>query len=363
MFQLFTKQFDSQNGVIKPPEFEYIQRTYQHQLSIITDYYYNRVYAVKSQHLLVRLLITNEIPVNYDLNHYMDVAYTRSPYVAKHFRLTSDIEYGQVRPSVFYGEDNDEILLYDESPFDYTEASRSWKTLQAIKVAEHPFSDLGLALPTGIKTSTDTGLVVMSINLPLLMLQYRQFTLEQQMRLQDGEGLLGATHFVHMYVLPNILYSHIELCLVNRLVNLFYGAPMGDSLKRHPFHVIDYRDKIDRMLSAVSKRLKKTRMMYFSVLKNIPSMYYEDSQVSLQMIDTAHTRQVWWALLVARLRIIQFVIDIGGESGIRMNGTLINRLQIDLKRLVEENVIKTLLPEELYHEVNDRINELLALSR
>lgn len=363
MFQLFTKPFSSQNGVIKPPEFEYIQRTYQHQLSNIVDYYHNRVYAVKSQHLLVRLLTINEIPINYDIERYMEVAYTRSPFVAKNFRLTSDINYGDVKPSVFYGDDNNEIILYDETYFDLYEASKDWKNIQAVKVIEHPFSDMGLALPTGIKTSTDTGLVVMSINIPLLMLQYRQFSLEQQIRVNTEEGYLGATHFVHMYVLPNILYSHIELCVVNRLINLFYSAPMGDSLKRHPFHVIDYRDKVDKSLLGIVKRLKKTRMLYFSVLKNIPSFYHEDSQQSLQVIDIAPTKQVWWALLISRLRIIQFIIDIGGESGIRMNMTLINKLHIDLKRLLEENVIKSLLPDELYDDTLYTINALMTLSR
>lgn len=359
MFQLFTKHFDSQNGVIKPPEFDYIRRTYEHQLRIITEYYKNRIFAVKSQHLLSRILTTAVIPVHYDLYRYLEAAFTRSPYVAKHFLLTSSITYGQIRPSVFYGEDNDEIILYNEDLFDVQEAINHWQDIQAVKVLEHPFSDLGLLLPSGYKHSTDTGLVVMSINIPLLLIQYRQFLLQQQFKVNTAdESMLGVTHFIHMYVLPNILYSHLELCIVNRCMNLYYGAPMGESLKRHPFHVIDYKDKVDKSLTTIIKRLKKTRMLYFSVLKNIPSIYHEDSQDSLQMPDIAHTRQVWWALLLARLRIIQFLIDIGGESGVHMNGSLINKLRIDLKRLREENVIRSLLTGDLYEDIENQINAL-----
>lgn len=362
MFQLFTKPYDSQNGVIRPPEMEYIKRTYEQQLTTITDYYRSRVYAIKNTHLLSRLLTTGEIPASYDLYRFLEAAYARAPYIAKHFQLTSEITYGHVKPSVFYGEENSEILLYTEAPFDVTSAVQHWTQIQAVTVLEHPFSDLGLLLPTGIKHSTDTGLVVISINIPLLLLQYRQFVLQQQVKLLNGsESLLGVTHFIHMYVLPNMLYSQLELCLMNRCMNLYYGAPMGDALKRHPFYVIDYRDKIDKSLMGSVRRLKKTRMLYFSVLKNLPSIYHEDSQLSLQMPDMAPTRQVWWALLLCRLRIMQFLIDIGGESGIRMNRSLINRLQIDIKRLQDENVYRNAVPDELYRTLTEQFNALVAL--
>ncbi len=362
MFQLFTKQFDSNNGVIKPPEFEYIKRTYEQQLRTITDYYHNRVYAVRSNHLLCRILTTGEVPASYDLYRFLDAAYTRSPYIGKHFQLTSEITYGEVRPSIFYGEENHEVLVYVEEPFDINEAIGNWQSIQAVKVIEHPFSDMGLLLPSGIKHSTDTGLVVITINIPLLLLQYRQFVLQQQIKvLNESESLLGVAHFVHMYVLPNMLYSHLELCIMNRCMNLYYGAPMGDSLKRHPFHVIDYKDKIDKSMIGIVKRLKKTRLLYFSILKNIPAIYHEDSQISLQMPDMAHTRQVWWALLLSRLRMIQFLIDIGGDSGLSMNRTLINKLHIDLLRLQDENIIKRMIPTDLYEDIQYQLNTLLLV--
>ena len=360
MFQLFTKVYDSQNAVIRPPEFELIKRTYQTQLRNIIQYYHDRVYAVHSNHLLCRLLTTAEIPVHYELERYLEIAYTRSPYTAKYFNFTSDISYGQVKPSIFYGDLNEEIILYNEDDFNIDEAVKDWRNIQAVKVIEHPFSDLGLLLPTGVNHSTDTGLVVMSINVPLLLIQYRGFVLEQMIAANTGSvSMLGVAHFVHRYVLPNILPSHLELCIVNRLMNLHYGAPMGDALKRHPFPIIDYSNKLDRVLSVIVKRLERTKMLYFSMLKTIPSVSHEDGQSSLIMPDIARTRQVWWAMLLARLRIIAFLVDIGGSSGISMNRSLINKLIIDLKRLQDENMLKSLLPEDLYFDMQSTIQELL----
>lgn len=359
MYQLFTKLFNSQNAVIRPPEFEYIKRTYQAQLDNITEYYHNRVFAVPSQNLICRLLTTAEIPIQYELDRFLEVAYTRSPYTAKQYNFTSDINYGLIKPSVFYGSDNHEIILYNEDYFDAHSEIRQWQQIQAIKVVEHPFSDLGLLLPTGINHSTDNGLVVMSINIPLLLLQYRCFVKQQQIKAYQGQSLLGVTHFVHMYVLPNILHSHLELCIINRLINLYYGAPMGEAIKKHPFPLIDYSSKIDKVLLSIVKRVQKTKMLYFSVLKNIPSIEHEDAQAALIMPDIAKTRQVWWALLLSRLRIIKFLIDIGGVSGIAMNSSFIGHLKTDLKQLLDENMIKALLSDDLYYDTYETIKDLV----
>lgn len=364
MYQLFTKVYDSLTAVIRPPEFELIKRTYEAQLLNIINYYNNRVYAVKSNHLLCRLLTMSEIPVQYELDRYVEIAYTRSPYVAKHFNFTSELSYGKVAPSIFYGPENNEIILYNEDYFDIDVVIKNWKTVSAVKVLEHPFSDLGLLLPTGIDHSTDKGLVVMTVNIPMLLVQYRSFVLEQYNRILmpgNNEARLSVTHFVHMYVLPNILESHLELCIVNRLINLYYGAPMGEALKHHPFSLIDYSAKIDKTLLSVSKRLQRTRMLYFSMLKNIPSIDYPDAQEALLMPDIARTRQVWWAMLLTRLRIIKFLLDIGGANGIAMNRSMVNKLQIELKHLQEENMIKTLLPDDMYFDVSENINFMLSL--
>jgi hypothetical protein len=164
-----------------------------------------------------------------------------------------------------------------------------------------------------------------------------------------------------MYVLPNILHSHIELCIINRLMNLYYGAPMGEVRKHHPFPIIDYSARIDHALAPIVKRLSSTKMLYFSVLKNIPSIADIDAQSFLMMPDIAKTRQVWWAMILSRLRIIVWLIDIGGVAGIAMNRSMIAKLQIDLKRLIDENIIRTMVPKDMYFDIDTTIHDILRL--
>lgn len=362
MYKLFTKKAVSNNSVIKPPTFEYIQRTYQRELAKIVEYYNTRVYAVQSNHLLCRILTTGYVPVQYPLDRFMEVAYTRSPYVAKYFNITSDITYGKFFDGTFYGPGNDEILLYNEDYFNPFDALENWKSLKPITVLEHPVSDFGLLLPNGKDINTAKGLVVVTINLPMLLVMYRGFLQRQGvMQTQEDASHLGVSHFVHMFVLPSMLESHLEIVLLNRVKNLFYSAPMSSSLKHHPFHVINYSDKVDKIALEVIKHLKDKQTLYTQYLKCIPSFYKEDMQEFLLMPDMAKTRQVWWCLLLTRLGTMKFLLDIGEKKGISSNGTYINRLQLDIKQLNRENLISSLLPSDLLYEVKNIFNEIQKL--
>ena len=363
MYELFTERFLSNSSITRPPGFDLIQRIYQRDIEKIVEYFHSRVYAVKSNHLLCRLLGVGGVPASYSLDRFLEVAIARAPYVAKHFNFTSSINYGEVRQgnsTVFYGPSCSEIILYNEDYFDASQVASNWKSAQAVKVLEHPISDLGLIIPNGYKNSSDYGLAVISVNIPMLLVQYRGFVLEQMRKVNDGsESLLGETHFVHMYVIPNMLYSHAELVVVNRVMNLFYGAPQGSATKRYPFPIVDYSDKMDKELSQVLKHITDTRMLYASFLKNIPSIFAEDAQMALEMPDIARTRQAWWAMLITRLRIMKFMLDAGSSTG--MNAALVNKLKIDFKRIRDEHVLSTVLPHDLLEGIEETIDEILAI--
>lgn len=359
MYNLFTKRFDSANSVIKPSGFELVRRTYQRELATIVEYFNTRVHAVQSNHLLCRMLITGYSASDYSLSRFLEVTYARSPYVAKYFNITDDISYGKLFDGVFYGQGCTEILLYNEDYFDPFNSLNKWKSLKPVTVLEHPISDFSLLLPDGKDKNTAKGLCVISINLPMLMFMYRQFLEEQ--RFKDKESVLGASHFVHMFVLPGMLYSHIEIVLLNRMKNLFYAAPMSQSLKKHPFPIVDYSDKVDRISDDVLEHLFDTSRQYYQYLKSIPSFFDEDMQESMLMPDIARTRQVWWSLLLSRLGTIKFLIDLGSKKGLAANTSLLNKLKLDIKQIKRENVLSNVLPDDMLYEVLVLFEEIEAL--
>lgn len=360
MYKLFTKRSDSNNSVIKPPAFELIRRIYQREIATITEYYNSRVYAVPSNHLLCRLLTTGFVSIEHDLSRYLQILYARAPYLAKYFNFTSEISYGKIFDGVFYGPGNDEIILYTEDYFNPFDALENWKSLKPVTVLEHPVSDFGLTLLNGKENSTAKGLSVISINIAMLFIMYRGFLIQQGSKF-NSTSQLGTEHFVNMYVLPGMLNSHIEIALLNRLKNLFYAAPMSSSLKKLPFLVVDYTDKIDRVNKEILEHLEDTSRLYVQDLKCIPSFFEEDMQSVLMMPDLAKTRQIWWSLLLARLGTIKFLIDIAGDKGRSANNSYINKLKLDVKQLSRENLIASVLPKDLYYEVKSIFDEILEL--
>lgn len=362
MYQLFTKRYISNNTIIRPPEFELIKRTYIAEVKHIVDYFNTRVYAVKSDHLLARLLTIAGIPFQYDLNRFTELANTRTPYIAKTFNFTDPTNAGRLFKGMFYGEGTTEIIISDDEYFEPHTALADWKNIQAVKVMMHPVSSLSLLLLNGKVNTSDTGLAVININIPLLLVQYRGFVEEQQLKINNGSvSLLSVQHFIHMHVLPNMLYSHIETVVLNRLMNLYYGAPNGVALKKYPFQLSNYESKVDKVLGVILKKIKNNRLPYYTTLKIIPSIFKEDCQDSLLMPDIAKTRQVIWALFMSRLKIMKFLIDVGDKPGQYANTFLIGRLQRDIKYLLNTNMLPVVLSEDLLFDTMSDIKDILAI--
>lgn len=360
MFQIFDPIHSLQLPSVQPTGFDLIKRTYTRELSNIVSHYNNRPYYLDNSHILVRLLNSFTISPYVPLSKFIEIANTRAPYIAKLLNLTSSITYGRIQPGTFYGNPNKEIIIsLDKDLYPFSLPS-DWKSIKAINVLEHPISDLGLMLPNGKLNSSIDGLCVTTIDIPLLMYQFRCFQLDRY-NLMMSETVLSTNQFINMYVLPNMLYSHIELVLMNRLMNLFYGAPMSVATNRHSFQITKYDTQLDNVLWQVIKRLSKHKVSYSGYLQNIPSFIYKDITKSLYLPELVKTKQLWWSQVLTRLRIIKFLIDIGGHEGIIANRSNIGNLQVSLKRMQNENTLRMVLTKDMFFDINEIMNDILNL--
>lgn len=358
MYRLFNEEERLHLPRMQFPAFEYIRRTYQRELLNVADYYHNRVYAVKSNHLLANILYHINIPMQYAIDRYTDVALARGPYIAKSFNLTSDINYGQVFDGVFFGSNCQELILYDEEYFNPFYAEREWSRISAVKVLAHPKSDFGLLLPNGRDSSTGGGLAVISVNIPLLAVQYRGFLKNQMTKVKQEVGMLDIQHFIHMYVLPNMLYSQIDLTIMNRLMNLFYNAPMSVPILKHPFMVTDYTHRMDHILLDVLETLTEKSERFDAALNQIPTIIAKNMQDALQMPDVAPTRQVLWALILTRLNVMKFLLDVSNESSITTNRMEINQLKRLLRQFDIDGIFTNVLPHDIAYDTIQIVDQI-----
>lgn len=359
MYNLYASPTRHWGGQIIPSRFKDVRHRIAEDVDKVVQYYRSGTFMVPNQHLLVRLIGAMNVPLHYDLGRYVETALARSLLVANSFQFTSSINKGKWFLGQFYFECPELIIAYtsDEDP---VELAKSWRNLQPVKPLDHPVSNLRYMLPNGRKHNVERGLAVIGIDLVELMVQYRGFCLDQQWKIEEGaESVLGPTHFVGKYVIPNMLYRQTDLAILNRLINLEEGAPMGDSLKRLPFFTSDYSELLDRGLEELLQRFHSVKLGYREILDQVPFVFNDRPW---QMPDMAETRQVWWALFLTRLKLTEFLVEVAGETGRHYNQSLLNPLAIDLKRFITDNVFSKGLPMELVDDIPYRLAQLLKLA-
>lgn len=362
MIELFQKSALTNNAQRMPPEYEYIKNIYLREFLNLQDYYATRVYAVKNQHFLVRLLTHVDTPLSYDLDRFVEATRTRGPYLAKAFKMTSEIDRGQIHQGEFYGQGSREIILYIDDYFDIYYAERNWKRISAVNTIWHPKSDLGFMLGNGKISGNETGMCFITINLPMLALQLRCFMREQKIKAEFQSGsVLGLTHFVHMYVLPNMLFQHTDIVIANRLYNMFYDLDMGITRFKHAFPIVNYSNKLDSVLDKLIGDYYGRSMEYEWLLSAMPGFSQSNMLNSLMLPDIAPTRQAWWALYLSRLKIIELLVDFGGIASITRNRDLINKMKRDIKRLRQDSVMNDMFKGSSLLDIETRFDKLSNL--
>ena len=342
------------------PEWDYIRKGLLANLSIIQNYYHSRVFSVKSNHFLSRLINTINVPHTLELERYYDNVDTKSDKLSMHMKMTSSIYRGQIHKGIFYGTENQEVIINDSTSYDPNWVHKNWKYVSPVKVLMHPRSDLALLLPNGKDTGSETGMAVISINIPMLAVQFRAFCIDQNYREENNVSPLTVANFIAKYILPNMLYSHIDLAIFNRINNYSQGAPLGETKYKHPFITIDYTEKIDRMIPRIIHDINTKSVNYKMMMKNIPVIVKHDLEEVMMLPDLAPTRQVLWAELISRIDLIDFITRLGEPRTIRNNGVNNSYFYREFKRYERDGGLESYLPYGVYLDLKYKMNDVLT---
>lgn len=355
MYSIFSNPGRSLVRPMVVPRFVDVERHITSDIDKVVSFYHRGGGLVSSNHLLVRIIQTMGVPLDYSLDRYYEVAKARAPQVSAIFRLTSSVNPGKWFNGAFYFGCNELVLSVDNEDIP-VELIKDWRNLAPVKVLEHPVSNLKYMLPNGKEHNIERGLSVISVNIPMLMVMYRGYVTSMLVLRNKIEDItISKRDFVSRFVIPNMLYSQTDIVIFNRLMNLFYGAPMGDSELKHTFYVSDYSEMLDSGLKEVLELITKREMRYRDVLEQIPHVY---NDFPLRMPDMAETRQVWWALFITRIRQTGFLFDVCGEEGRHFNRASLNSLKVDIKGLRSENILKKALLPNMFPDYDYEINRL-----
>lgn len=331
------------------------------RLTLEAIYYFReRHFYLPNQHFLVRLVKLLTPNLDYDIETQARVWEQKIPTLIRELELTSSLTYGKFRQGVIYGERVPHLILAHSTYFNIYFEKIPWQNHVPVKVLRHPFSDFNIGLLDGRDISSGEGLAVIAINPLLLAFQYRSFLVEQRL-INNGDYNEDPALFISRYVLPNLLLSHFDLVLFNRSLSLFDQTPSTESIKPPPFPWIDYSKQIDEKLSKLLMVISRTPLFYDTILRLLPGVSSNHLKQGLWMPNIVPTRQVEWALILTRLNVMDFLIRLNGEKGVRKNKHDITQLQWLLRRVEKSRLLEEMLPTKLLSENMTIIEHLQQL--
>lgn len=354
MLNLFNEQSPTIRGNIVLPEFIYVKNGLYANLLKMVSYYRENPRSVDSSHFLVRLLQSITVPLSMMDLRYVDLVSDLADDLSMSLQMTSPGYYGKAfKDGVFYGRGFTEVLISTSEFFDVEDAAANWEDLEPIRVLAHPKTDLNLDLPNGRSTGSEVGHAVLAINIPLLALQYKKFReREHQLELEHQRTVM---QFLCMYPLPNLLYSHLDIAIFNRLHTFFKGGETMVSMRRSPLFIHDHSTRLDIYLNKLLRILERRDLYFDAMLTSIPLVSSVSLRDVVRLPRIPLTRQVLWSLIMARIPYISFLLQLNFNSGSNRNRKDLVLIDREIKRLIHDRGLQQGLTRENYKEVMDSL--------
>lgn len=369
MYSLFSGTgYTVGQGILTDPNWLYCKEGLHRNLSAVIKFNRTHPKAVLSNHLIVRILQSIPTPQAQNLERYYNNIDSYALTLAMGFGLSSSIFKGKMFDGIFYGKGNDEIIIANNESFNPFEADSDWENQSPITVLRHPRSDLSLNLLDGTEINGEKGLAIIAVNIPMLAIMYRAFR-NNEMRLRDNiidedtgiqysDSQRSVMQFVHMYVLPNILPSHLDYAIFNRISNLELGAPLGELEERHSFYLTDYSPRINKVQKNILNFIHSVDRDFYGILETIPMISNKSAFDSLVLPDIAETRQVLPLLFLSRLNVLTFLYKIAKNGPGERNRSLLNLIKRTVNYYNYEAQLRQILPQDLLYDTNLEIMEL-----
>lgn len=358
MFDYFTYYSPLVSGVQHPIIWPYVRRMMRQNIATTIDYYRKHVFVVKSDHLLVRLLNSVPTPPTQSPYNYIDDIALNAVSMTSMLGWTGPYNVGRVFKGLFFGAGSTELLISVNESFNPNHDEAQWWNVQAIKVLRSPKSDLALMLANGQTYSTQTGLSIFQIDIPRLALQYRSY--KKWCSANDYAGT--TTQFVARFVIPNILYSQLDNAIIKRLMRLHYGQNdyTDVSFKYHPFNLANHTAHVDRGISKMLGNIRLAKADFDAMLECMDLITLTNAGEFLKIPEVSLTRQINWALQLARIDEVLFLIDLGQVKSSAANRHDIYQMAKSIKSDSTIEIMQEVLPSDLFFEEKAKFSKLLG---
>jgi hypothetical protein len=283
------------------------------------------------------------VPLSMDPVIYSDKVLDIALNVAQILKMTSPLSRGHVfNTSLFYGDNVQEILLANIDPYDKQDLLVNWRDAAPIRILRHPKTDLNLYLLNRSVQTSEGGLSVISINIPMLATQYRLWC--QYEGQDNGDSPESIATFLTRYPINNMLYSHFDLALFNRLFAMFKGLALSNGANHSPFWQLDLTHRVDAVLVKQLIVYRDREADFDNFLRETPSVTADNLKELFRLPPTLINRQNTWALTLTRIPLIMFLVQTNAEFEYQRNGQYLKDIRRFFIRAKYDRSVVEFLP-------------------
>jgi hypothetical protein len=350
MYQLLQESPLQLGGGLIFPEFRRIRDGLQLSIERIKHYRRMNPRYLPGGHLLLRLLQSIPASDKLDAVTYNNKIADNALLLMQSLKLTSALSKGQVwRPGPFLGEQSTEVIIANIDSWDVEGGMANWEELKPIRYLHHPMSTLKLPVADAQFATSEPGLTVITINIPMLACQYKAW---RKAFGQTEESPRTIGQFLQAYPLPNMLDSQIDIAVFNRLVGRYFNTtPVGESF-RHPFYLTDWSTEVDAVLDKFLAQAGPKRWDFDTLVSHIPTVCSENLHHVLKLPEMAFTTQLQWAVMLSRLSLITFLVQFNRSTENERNQKYLNYIKRWLRYMEGNTTMRSSMPLDLFEDVS-----------
>lgn len=358
MFKLFDLPRTASRGSVIHPRWRAARDGLIKNIARMRRYYQDNLVRIPSNHVLVSIINRYGPMLDKEPSEiYEYVTDTTFP-TTNALGLTSSLSVGRAFNGVFFGLGFKEVLVASDEGFDYHDVYQNWQTADAVTVLYHPLTNLTVDLLHGINRTNETGLCVIQVNVPKLLMQYHAFRKAELIRVGGLDNQMSTMEFVSRFVLPGMFESQVDWALFNHYYRDAMGLPLTIDRVKHPIYVESWDKYVSEVAASTNELIVDKSLAVSDILAQLPMIGVKDAFELTRLPELLFMRANRWAMLVARLHPVLYLLKVGVGKGSNRgtNGQFVNAVQRSLIQLSNDNNMKNILDRFAQAQIRELVD-------
>lgn len=355
MYTLFRDAPARRLGQALDPRMVYVRRTYKTLINDVKHYYRNAPKYVASTNLIAILIQQFVINMHVDDETWVRQVEETSKGVIRNLGIVSPINKGRIYfNGITLGPNSEEVAITNNERFERVGLGKLWRRLTPVKYLYHTRTDT--SLPIMNNTTPGRAYGVISINIPMLMVQYRYW-----LRWQKQLGIIqfeNVYRFVGSIVLPNMIDSFLDIAFFNQIDRQSQGIPNPSFPTHHPFYLTDMNPRLQPIEEHINREAIAKGIEIEGLAAITPMIVEQDLFQLMKLPREPVTYQNEWAFSLARLPYVRYLM----RMVMRNHGydrSQINEVMIDLIEASRDQIFTTMGSSEFAKSFKKQVAQVI----